>query len=43
MSTAIYEPPALQSVGDFDELTKCLGVGSCRDFLGCGFAIVCFF
>ncbi|MFK4102609.1 lasso RiPP family leader peptide-containing protein [Streptomyces sp. NPDC019531] len=27
--SAIYERPMLQEVGDFDELTKCLGVGSC--------------
>jgi hypothetical protein len=40
--SAIYEPPMLQEVGDFDELTKCLGVGSCNDFAGCGYAIVCF-
>jgi hypothetical protein len=40
--SAIYEPPALQEIGDFDELTKCLGVGSCDDFAGCGYAIVCF-
>ncbi|GAA3502079.1 aborycin family tricyclic lasso peptide [Streptomyces albogriseolus] len=40
--TAIYEPPALQEIGDFDELTKCLGIGSCNDFAGCGYAIVCF-
>lgn len=42
-ATATYEKPALREVGDFDELTKCLGVGSCNDFLGCGYAIVCFF
>ncbi|MFE6908571.1 aborycin family tricyclic lasso peptide [Streptomyces erythrochromogenes] len=42
MSVEIYEAPALQEVGDFDELTKCLGTGSCRDFVGCGYAIVCF-
>jgi hypothetical protein len=42
MSTQIYEAPALREVGDFDELTKCLGVGSCVDFLGCGRAIICF-
>ncbi|SFF02595.1 hypothetical protein SAMN02787118_103378 [Streptomyces mirabilis] len=40
--SAIYEPPMLQEVGDFEELTKCLGVGSCNDFAGCGYAIVCF-
>lgn len=43
MSTAVYEPPALQEIGDFDDLTKCLGIGSCTDFLGCGRAVVCFF
>jgi hypothetical protein len=42
MSAENYEAPALREVGDFDELTKCLGVGSCNDFLGCGYAIVCF-
>ncbi|OKI03033.1 hypothetical protein AMK13_28750 [Streptomyces sp. CB02056] len=41
--SAIYEPPALHEVGDFDELTKCLGIGSCQDFVGCGYAVVCFF
>jgi hypothetical protein len=39
MSAENYEAPALREVGDFDELTKCLGVGSCNDFLGCGYAI----
>jgi hypothetical protein len=42
MSANIYEAPALREIGDFDELTKCLGIGSCTDFLGCGRAIICF-
>lgn len=42
MSAQTYEVPMLREVGDFEALTKCLGVGSCTDFLGCGRAIVCF-
>lgn len=37
-----YESPALTELGDFEEVTQCLGVGSCPDFLGCGRAVVCF-
>ena len=39
---AAYEAPTLQEIGDFEELTMCLGVGGCTDFLHCGRAIVCF-
>jgi hypothetical protein len=43
MATVTYQAPALQKIGDFDDLTKCLGTGSCYDFLGCGYAVVCFY
>ena len=38
--SAIYEPPMLQEIGDFDELTKGLGVGRGNAGAGCGYAIV---
>lgn len=42
MTTATYEAPALQEIGDFEELTMALDDGSCTDFIGTGWAIVCF-
>ncbi len=41
MSITTYEAPTLRDLGDFEELTKCLWTGRCRDFLGCGRAIIC--
>jgi hypothetical protein len=41
MSNTVYDAPALRKIGNFDELTMCLGVGGCRDFLGCGYAVIC--
>lgn len=37
-----YTSPVLQKIGSFDDLTRCVWWGSCRDFLGCGLAPICF-
>ncbi|TQF04919.1 lasso RiPP family leader peptide-containing protein [Kitasatospora acidiphila] len=34
MSFTVYERPALQEIGDFEELTTCVPVGSCNDICG---------
>ena len=36
----VYEAPALQEIGDFEELTKCLWNGICHDICG-GWAVIC--
>lgn len=41
MFTSTYAAPVLLEIGSFEELTKCLPFGSCRDFLGCGRAVIC--
>lgn len=40
MSAPVYEPPALEEIGDFEELTQCLWKGICNDVCG-GRAVVC--
>ena len=40
MSATVYEAPALQEIGDFEELTMCLWDGICHDICG-GWAAIC--